>query len=145
MILSFLLALANAFPSDADTAPTPRWTAHFQQTLITQGDGGFHADYSGPNSLDADGGQATSLTSTLFLGARLWDGGEAYWNPEVNGGEGLDGSAGVAGFLNGETSHVTTVAPGWKPVPVRVMVKFPVGMGLGLTERMTGPAGSMLT
>ena len=113
MILSFLLALANAFPSDADTAPTPRWTAHFQQTLITQGDGGFHADYSGPNSLDADGGQATSLTSTLFLGARLWDGGEAYWNPEVNGGEGLDGSAGVAGFLNGETSHVTTVAPGW--------------------------------
>jgi high affinity Mn2+ porin len=110
-MLVSLLALANALA--ADTTAQPRWTAHFQQTVITQGDGGFHADYIGPNSLDANGGQATSLTSTLFLGTRLWNGGEAYWNPEVNGGEGLSGSAGVAGFLNGETSHVTSVAPGW--------------------------------
>ncbi|HXP90424.1 MAG TPA: carbohydrate porin [Fibrobacteria bacterium] len=112
-MLFSLLALANAFASASDTAPDTRWTAHFQQTVIAQADPRYHADYSGPNSLDAHGGEATSLTSTLFLGARLWGGGEAYWNPEVNGGEGLGGSAGVAGFLNGETSHVTSVAPGW--------------------------------
>jgi len=112
-MLRSLLALANAFASAPDTTADPRWTTHFQQTVIAQGDPGFHAHRSGSNSLDANGGEATSLTSTLFLGSRLWSGGEAYWNPEVNGGEGLSGSAGVAGFLNGETSHVTSVAPGW--------------------------------
>jgi high affinity Mn2+ porin len=127
-MLFSLLALANTVASAPDTLPNPRWSAHFQQTLITQGDAGFHADYSGPNSLHANGGQATSLTSTLFLGTRLWNGGEAYWNPEVNGGEGLNGSAGVAGFLNGETSHVTSVAPGWNWM-ARLFLRQTFGFG----------------
>ncbi|PIG96573.1 hypothetical protein CS542_08495 [Pedobacter sp. IW39] len=32
---------------------------------------------------------ATSLTTTLFGGARLWKGAEAYFNPEMSGGKDL--------------------------------------------------------
>ena len=34
---------------------------------------------------------------TLFAGLRLWDGGEAYANPEIDQGFGLSDTIGVAG------------------------------------------------
>ena len=54
---------------------------------------------------------ATSITSTLFFGQKLWKGGAFYFDPEISGGEGLSGSLGVAGALNGETYRVGNPAP----------------------------------
>lgn len=99
--------------AQADSSSTePKSTAHFQFTAISQGHFPFRSPYSGMNSLAAssDWG-ATSLTSTLFLGRKLWKGGTVYFNPEVSGGEGLSGSLGVAGALNGETYRVDNPAP----------------------------------
>ncbi|MDE3125841.1 MAG: carbohydrate porin, partial [Bacteroidota bacterium] len=88
------------------------WTHHFQLTVVSQSHSGFKAAYSGKNSLDnsVETG-ATSLTTTLFLGRKLWKGAAAYFNPEMSGGNGLSYSQGVAGALNGETYRVGNVAP----------------------------------
>src|SRR5215472_17433984 len=53
-----------------------QFSVHFQATATPQGHPGFHADYSGPNSLSNGAQIRTSYSSTLFLGARLWKGGE---------------------------------------------------------------------
>lgn len=55
--------------------------------------------------------QAVSVTSTLFVGRRLWKGAAIYVNPEVSGGEGVSSAVGVAGFPNGETFRIGTSAP----------------------------------
>jgi hypothetical protein len=88
------------------------WTHHFQLTVVSQSHSGFKAAYSGKNSLDnsVETG-ATSLTTTLFLGRKLWKGAAAYFNPEMSGGNGLSYSQGVAGALNGESYRVGNVAP----------------------------------
>ena len=97
----------------ADTAKESKWTNHFQLTVISQGHLAFRALYSGKNSLsnNSDWG-ATSITSTLFLGRKLWKGGAFYFNPEISGGQGLSYAQGVAGALNGETYRVGNPAPG---------------------------------
>jgi len=54
---------------------------------------------------------ATSVTSTIFLGRKLWKGATAYLNPELSGGRGLSYALGVAGALNGETYRIGDPAP----------------------------------
>src|SRR5215467_2977924 len=89
-----------------------KWTTHFQFTTISQIHSGFKSPYSGDNSLaDSVEPFATSVTSTLFLGRKLWKGAAFYFNPEVSGGRGLSFTKGVAGALNGETYRVGDAAP----------------------------------
>jgi len=88
------------------------WSFHFQLTVIAQGHPGFKALYSGTNSLsDKYESGATSITSTIFLGRKLWKGSAIYINPELSGGAGLSYSLGVAGALNGETYRIGDPAP----------------------------------
>jgi len=103
------LALKNL--QAQDTLKQQRFNFHFQQTVITQSKPGFSADYSGQNSLSTAKETQTSLTTTLFGGARLWKGAEAYFNPEMSGGAGLSKTLGVAGFPNGETFRVGQAEP----------------------------------
>ena len=73
------------------------------------------------------------MTSTLFLGARLpWAGGELFFDPEVAGGEGFSGVAGIAGFPNGEMPRVSSPAP--QPYVARLFVRGTFGLG-GPRER----------
>src|SRR5260221_13061418 len=53
---------------------TENWSYHFQLSCIEQANPSFHAAYSGVNSLQPNSENALSLTSTLFLGRRLWKG-----------------------------------------------------------------------
>jgi len=88
------------------------WTDHFQLTVINQIHSGFKAAYSGMNSLaDTVEPSATSVTTTLFLGRKLWKGSAIYFNPELSGGRGLSSAVGVAGALNGETYRIGDPAP----------------------------------
>lgn len=94
-----------------DTAKA-KWTSHFQTTITSQKHSGFYSAYKGMNSLaDSVEPAATSLTTTLFLGRKLWKGAAFYFNPEASGGKGLSFATGVAGALNGETYRVGEVAP----------------------------------
>lgn len=94
-----------------DTVKRQRFNFHFQQTVITQYKPSFHADYNGDNSLLTKEETQSSITTTLFGGARLWKGAEAYFNPELSGGSGLSKTLGAAGFPNGETFRVGGAEP----------------------------------
>ncbi len=90
------------------------WSCHFQLTVIGQAHAGFHAPAPLPNSnslANSVESGATSITSTLFLGRKLWKGAAIYLNPEISGGAGLSYSLGVAGALNGETYRIGDPAP----------------------------------
>ncbi len=97
--------------SPAAGAGSPaRFAVYGQATYTEQETDGFHAPYSGPNSLTPDIGRETT-DATLFLGARLWRGAELWVNPEADQGFGLDDTLGLAGFSSGEAYKVGRNAP----------------------------------
>jgi high affinity Mn2+ porin len=91
--------------------PESRVDLHFQFTTVTQVHPPFSASYSGRNSLSPDSEHESTVTSTLFLGARLWKEAEIYVNPELSGGSGLSRALGIAGFPNGESFRVGDAQP----------------------------------
>jgi high affinity Mn2+ porin len=84
---------------------TDRFAFHAQATYLQQYDPPFRAPYKGPNSLDSNISRQTS-DLTAFAGIRLWQGAEAWVNPEIDQGFGLSGSLGAAGFPSGEAYKV---------------------------------------
>lgn len=88
-----------------------KWCFHFQFTGIMQGHPPFHSAYSGKNSLKDSAEQAFSVTSTIYVGRKLWKGASIYFNPEVAGGKGISYALGIAGFTNGETFRIGDPAP----------------------------------
>ena len=78
------------------------WNIHGQTTVITQGYPAFRAPYQGVNSLPGAGRTRETWTVGAFLGWRLWEGGEFYFNPELAQGFGIGSTLGLAGFSNGE-------------------------------------------
>ncbi|MCP3462593.1 MULTISPECIES: carbohydrate porin [unclassified Bradyrhizobium] len=79
-----------------------RWEIHGQSTFVAQGYPAFQAPYSGPNSLTPAPQYQETWSNSLYLNARLWDGGEVYFNPELLQGFGFNNTTGIAGFTNGE-------------------------------------------
>ncbi len=115
-----LLAFANILPfyglaqetsAPIDSTKKDRFNLHFQATYVYQYKPAFGADYSGPNSLKTGEERDNSVTATLFLGIRLWQGAELYINPEIAGGSGLSGAYGMAASTNGETFRVGDPSP----------------------------------
>ena len=109
------LVVLFSFKSTAQTAQdsTEKFQLHFQTTVITMHKPGVKAAYTfaGYNSLSDTSETATSLTATMCLGAKLWQGAELYVNPEVAGGAGVSRATGAAGFPNGETFRVGNPTP----------------------------------
>jgi len=87
------------------------WNFHFQFTGIIQYNGEFNSPYKGQNSFLSQSARAYSVTSTAYIGRRLWKGGAIYFNPEMAGGEGLSSTLGIAGFPNGETFRIGEPQP----------------------------------
>lgn len=123
-------------PGDSTVGKT--WSSHFQLTIINQVHLKFHAKYSGMNSLDTSEPSATSITTTLFLGRRLWRGASLYFNPELSGGAGLSYAVGVAGALNGETYRIGDAAPSVSVARVFLQQVIPLGGGR-LADIADGP------
>jgi len=92
---------------------TENWNDHFQGTFIYQDKPGFHAAYSGGNSLPSNLENFTySYTFTGFFGARLWKSGEFYLNPEVSSG--LPPSpnlVGLGSYSDGEDQKSASIPP----------------------------------
>lgn len=101
---------ADLAPTDGPPGITERFALHGQFTYVAQETAGFSAPYSGTNSLLPDKGAETT-DATLYLGARLWSGAEAWFNPELDQGFGLDNTVGVAGFPSGEAYKVGKKKP----------------------------------
>lgn len=111
LIQIFKITIASA-QTNVDSTQEIKSTNHFQLTVISQSHLTFRSLYSGKNSLPGnEEWGATSITSTLFLGRKLWKNGAFYFNPEISGGNGLGSSLGVAGALNGETYRVGNPTP----------------------------------
>lgn len=90
-------------PKTSLTDPeSDRWEIHGQTTYLPQGYPRFRALYTGPNSLTPAPQAQATWSNGLYLNARLWEGGEVYYNPELLQGFGLNDTVGVAGFPNGE-------------------------------------------
>ena len=104
LLLCARAACADHAPAP-DDEPDSRFALHGQATYVEQETLGFAAPYSGPNSLTPNEGRE-SVDATLFLGARLWSGAQAWINPELDQGFGLDNTLGLAGFSSGAAYKV---------------------------------------
>ena len=103
------------------------WSIHGQTTFIWQGYGPIRSPYQGPNSLPGSGQGRETWTATAFIGRRLWDGGEFYFNPELAQGFGLGSTLGLGGFSNGEAEKAGTEFP--KIRPQRYFFRQTFGLG----------------
>lgn len=121
-------------PSEADETGgsdlDQRFSLHGQTTFVAQGVPGFRAPYAGPASLIGRQVQSTT-TATAFLGLKLLEGTELYYNPEFSQGFGLSRTLGVAGFVNGEAQKAGAPFP--KLRSNRYFVRQTFGLG-GETE-----------
>jgi high affinity Mn2+ porin len=98
-------------PVHYDHDAASKWSVHFQQTVIQQWHNNFTPRYEGDFSLQAREQAKLSLTTTAFIGRKLWKGAAVYFNPEVAGGSGLSGATGIGGAPNGETFRIGDPAP----------------------------------
>ena len=115
---------------------TDNFAFHGQATYLNQYDAPFRAPYSGQNSLAPNIGRETADV-TLYAGVRLWQGAEAWVNPEIDQGFGLSGSVGVAGFPSGEAYKVGAAVP-YARIP-RYFVRQTIDLG-GDAQKVDGSA-----
>ena len=76
------------------------WAIHFDAIEVLQGQPGFHAPYSGTNSLHPGDNFRQTSEADLFIDVRLWPGAEFYFNPEYYQGFGLAITHGLVDFSN---------------------------------------------
>ncbi len=113
------------------------WNVHAQTTFLPQGYASFRSPYAGAFSLPGGGQLQETWTTTAFLGVRLWDGGEFYFNPELAQGFGLNGTLGLAGFPNGEAQKAGAAFP--KIRAQRYYIKQTFGLGGEQEDIADGP------
>lgn len=114
ILLLFFIIPFTLFAQKTDSIKDERFSIHAQTTLIAQYKPAFSAKYTGTNSLIPTEETQLSTTLTLFLGAKLWQGASVFFNPEIAGGSGLSGSAGVGASTNGETYRIGNPAPSFE-------------------------------
>jgi high affinity Mn2+ porin len=128
----------NLTPKISPTDPeSDRWEIHGQTTFLPQGYPAFHAPYSGPNSLTPAPQLQETWSNSLYLNARLWEGGEVYYNPELLQGFGLNDTVGVAGFPSGEAQKSNFPYPHYNTS--RLFVRQTFGFGGEQEDLASGP------
>lgn len=125
---ALLIVITGPAIAQIDSIARPWFSVHMQSTEVVQYKPSFSAPYSGSNSLTTEEETRTSITSTLFLGARLWQGAQVYFNPELAGGSGLSGALGVASSTNGETFRVGDPQPQFYNARLFVRQDFRLGV-----------------
>jgi high affinity Mn2+ porin len=95
----------SGLPSGPTAPKSDNWSVHGQTTFTQQYAFPFRAPYRGPNSLDSGAGRET-WDATFYVGWRLWQGAEVWFNPEIDQGFGLSTTLGVAGFPSAEAYKV---------------------------------------
>ncbi len=114
-----------------------RWEIHGQTTYLGQGYPSFRAPYTGTNSFTPASQYQATWSNSLFLNARLWEGGEVYYNPELLQGFGLNNTVGAAGFPNGEAQKSNFPYPHYNTS--RLILRQTWGFGGEQEELASGP------
>lgn len=115
VIAALLGALLPALAS-AESDSSEDVSIRAQVTYNWQKHSSFQSPYAGPNSITSNSEKMYTLSETLFLGWRAWQGAEIYFNPEL--AQGIPFSTNLVGlgsFTNGEITR----AGGTNPVPYR--------------------------
>jgi hypothetical protein len=125
VLAAITLALSDA--GRAQDRQEGAYGAKFQTTYVWQRKYPFGAAYTGANSLSPAIEKSYSFTATAALGARAWQGGEVYFDPEITQGVPLSRLTGLGGFTNGEIQR--TAGPSPTLYAARLFVRQTWGMG----------------
>jgi high affinity Mn2+ porin len=133
---------AGPVPADGRKAlpESNDWNVHAQTTFLASAYPAMRSPYEGANSLPGGGQGRETWTTTAFLGWRLWQGGEFYFNPELAQGFGLNSTVGLAGFPNGEAQKAGAAFP--KIRPQRYYLRQTFGLG-GEQEEVADAANQL--
>lgn len=113
------------------------WSIHGQSTLIGMSSLPFHAAYSGTYSL-YDGNQLRdTLSMTGYLGLKLVNETELYFNPEPFQGFGLSGTHGLGAFPNNEAQKAGFDFPHY--YTARLFLRQVFGLGGEQEDLPDGP------
>ena len=133
-----LAGLGSLTPKTSLTDPeSDRWEIHGQTTYLPQGYPAFRAPYTGPNSLTPAPQAQATWSNSLFLNARLWEGGEVYYNPELLQGFGLNDTVGARRLSNGEAQKSNFPYPHYNTS--RLFLRQTFGFGGEQEELASGP------
>lgn len=108
---NFTLICLGSMGQDSLGKKESRFTLHAQETTVSQYRPTFSAKYTGAHSQTTSEEWATTVTSTIFAGIRLWKYSQLVVNPEIAGGHGLSSAFGIAAFTNGEAFRVGNPDP----------------------------------
>ncbi len=133
-------AAKTLFGGGAEAVEFPKWEMHAQTTFVYQGYPGFRALYSGENSLSPRAQAKEIWSASAFLGFRLWEGGELYYNPDLLQGFGLSDTVGVGGYPNGEAQKSGFFLPRYNTT--RMFLRQTFGLG-GEQEKVEGAANQL--
>lgn len=120
--------------------PAIDWEIHGQTTYLHQGYPAFRALYTGAHSLVPWAQAKETWSTSAYLGVRLWEGGELYYNPELLQGFGLSDTVGAGGFPNGEAQKSGFPYPHYSTS--RVYLRQTFGLG-GEQETVESDYGQM--
>jgi high affinity Mn2+ porin len=121
-LLFLIMAIAPAAAAEAED-----WALHGQSTVIVQYHPAFRSPYRGANSMDPGSRGNETVNATAYLGARLWDGAQAWANGEIDQGFGLSNTLGIAAFPNGQGSKVGKSEPYFRLHRLFVRQSFDLG------------------
>jgi len=127
-------------PEKADDRGPLTWELHGQTTFVFQGYPQFNSPYEGTNSLPGVGQSRETWTTSAFLGVRLWQGAEFYYNPELLQGFGLADTVGAGGFPNGEAQKSSFPFPRYNTS--RLFLRQEIGLG-GPREKIESDYGQL--
>src|SRR5262249_23502484 len=116
---------------------TSRFWVSGQVNVIFQAHPGFHAAYSGPNSLSPDYEKATSSVLTLFTGFQATPSTDLLFDLESTSGRGISDAFGLAGFTNLDVVRNPTL--GSTPYIARVMLHQTVALSSDRAESERSP------
>jgi len=110
-LLAALVLPLFATPAMAQDNADENFNLHGQFVFVEQYHPAFRSPYRGANSLDPGSRGDETVSAGVEMGARLWYGGEAYADAEIDQGFGLSDTLGVAGFPSGEAYKVGADIP----------------------------------
>ena len=126
--------------AQAQAEEIENFSIHGQATYVNQSKPAFDAPYSGANSLSPLREHSYSFTSTAFLGARLAEQTELYFNPELVQGLPMSRLTGLGGLTNGELQKTAGTSP--IVYRARLFVRQTWGLGGG-SEFVAGDANQL--
>ena len=124
----------KAIPDD-----TSWYSLHGQATYVLQYKNKFNSPYVGDKSLLSTGdvGKSYTVTVTPFMGVRLWQGAEVFYNPEAAEGVPFSNLSGLGGFTNGEMQRGNLVPMQF--YNARAFIRQTIGLGGGVEHIEDGP------